>query len=205
MQLTEHLQYIIHSAKTIAYARDYKFVEPEHIMLALFMDENDLPKLYLSNIGLDNPRLIRDFNNSIPRNPREHSKYTDTPLSPATIKLIEDAEKEGLKYKDDVVGIEYILLALFKSNNNLMRYVFGQYSIQLYELYQKMRDEVGKIERVDIIDGKPVSRGKNSSAIDNESSSNVQSNSHSQKSDMSVNNSAKEDKEKSALENIHPI
>ena len=200
MQLTEHLQYIIHSAKTIAYARDYKFVEPEHMMLALFMDENDLPKLYLSNIGLDNPRLIRDFNNSIPRNPGEHSKYTDTPLSPATIKLIEDAEKEGLKYKDDVVGIEYILLALFKSNNNLMRYIFGQYSIQLYELYQKMKDEVGKIERVDIIDGKPVSRGKNSSAIDNESSSNVQSNSHSQKSDMSVNNSAKEDKEKSALE-----
>ena len=72
MQLTEHLQYIIHSAKTIAYARDYKFVEPEHIMLALFMDENDLPKLYLSNIGLVNPRLIRDFNNSIPRNPGEH-------------------------------------------------------------------------------------------------------------------------------------
>lgn len=208
MQLTEHLQYIIHSAKTIAYARDYKFVEPEHIMLALFMDENDLPKLYLSNIGLDNPRLIRDFNNSIPRNPGEHSKYTDTPLSPATIKLIEDAEKEGLKYKDDVVGIEYVLLALFKSNNNLMRYIFGQYSIQLYELYQKMKDEVGKIERVDIIDGKPVSRGKNSLAVnaedrDNSTEEERPAVSRSHKSDMSSNISSKAQKveeEKTALE-----
>ena len=160
MQLTQHLQYIIHSAKTIAYARDYKFVEPEHIMLALFMDENDLPKLFLSNIGLDNPRLIRDFNNSIPRNAGTRTKYTDTPLSPATIKLLEDAEKEGLKYKDDVVGIEYILLALFKSNNPLMKYIFGQYSIDLYELYQKMKEQVGNIEHIDIIDGKPVSHGK---------------------------------------------
>ena len=160
MQLTQHLQYIIHSAKTIAYARDYKFVEPEHIMLALFLDENDLPKLFLSNIGLDNPRLIRDFNNSIPRNGGTRTKYTDTPLSPATIKLLEDAEKEGLKFQDDVVGIEYTLLALFKSNNTLMKYIFGQYSIDLYDLYQKMREQIGNIEHVDIIDGKPVSHGK---------------------------------------------
>ena len=34
MELTEHVQYIIHSAKTIVYARDYDAVEPEHIMLA---------------------------------------------------------------------------------------------------------------------------------------------------------------------------
>lgn len=157
MQLTEHLQYIIHSAKTIAYARDYKFVEPEHIMLALFMDENDLPKVFLSNIGLDNPRLIRDFNNSIPRNPGNRSISADVPLSPATIKLLESAEKEGLKYKDDVVGIDYILLALFKSNNQIMKYVFGQYSIDMYELYKKMQEQVGNIEHVDIIDGKAVS------------------------------------------------
>ena len=47
MDLTEHVQYIIHSAKTIIYARDYAQVEPDHIMLALFLDENDLPKIML--------------------------------------------------------------------------------------------------------------------------------------------------------------
>jgi len=156
VQLTEHLQYIIHSAKTIAYARDYKFVEPEHVMLALFMDENDLPKYYLGNIGLDNPRLIRDFDLSIPRNVGTHAKNADVPLSPATIKLLEDAEKEGLKFKDKVVGLEYVLLALFKSNNYTMKYVFGQYSVNMVELYQKMRDEVGKIGHVDIVNGKEV-------------------------------------------------
>ncbi len=160
MQLTEHLQYIIHSAKTIAYARDYKFVDPEHIMLALFMDENDLPKLLLQKIGLDNPRLIRDFNDSIPRLPGMHAKYMDVPLSAKSTKLIEDAEKEGLALGDDIVGIEYILMALFKSGNETMRKVFRQYSITLSELYQKMCEVVSNIQHVDIINGQTIVRNK---------------------------------------------
>ena len=163
MQLTEHLQYIIHSAKTIAYARDFKFVEPEHIMLALFMDENDLPKLILEKIGLNNPRLIRDFNDSIPRNNNVHqARSGDMPLSPTTIILIESAEKEGLAFDDDIVGLEYMFMALFKSGNQTMRRVFKAYGITLGDLYNRMTEVVQGIERVDIIDGQAVSRGKKS-------------------------------------------
>ena len=158
MELTEHLQYILHSAKTIAYARDYKYVEPEHIMLALFMDENDLPKFILEKIGLNNPRLIRDFNDSIPRNSNSSIRGRDVPLSPNTIKLIETAEKEGLARKDTIIGIEYIFLALFKSNNKIMLSVFGAYSVYMRELYQRMTEVIDKIERVDIIDGKAIKR-----------------------------------------------
>ncbi len=163
MQLTEHLQYIIHSAKTIAYARDFKFVEPEHIMLALFMDENDLPKLILEKIGLNNPRLIRDFNDSIPRsNNIRQTRSGDIPLSPTTIILMENAEKEGLAFDDDIVGLEYMFMALFKSGNDTMRSVFKAYGITLGELYNKMCEVVQGIERVDIINGQVVSKGKKS-------------------------------------------
>lgn len=163
MQLTEHLQYIIHSAKTIAYARDFKFVEPEHIMLALFMDENDLPKLILEKIGLNNPRLIRDFNDSIPRsNNIRQTRSGDIPLSPTTIILMENAEKEGQAFDDDIVGLEYMFMALFKSGNGTMRSVFKAYGITLGELYNKMCEVVQGIERVDIINGQVVSKGKKS-------------------------------------------
>ena len=158
MELTEHLRYIIHSAKTIAYARDYTAVEPEHLMLALFMDENDLPKFIFEKIGLNNPRLIRDFNESIPRRNSAIVRGRDVPLSQSTIWIIETAEKEGLARKDDCVGIEYVLLALFKSNNKTMTNVFKAYSITLKELYERMSEVVSKIEYVDIVDGETVSR-----------------------------------------------
>ena len=127
MELSEHVQYIIHSAKTIVYARDYNAVEPEHIMLALFMDENDLPKIILEKIGLDNPRLIRDFSANIPkRNGHKPQRSQDPPLSKNTITLIETAEKEGLVYGDKIVSIEHLFLALFKTQCAVMDYVFKQ-------------------------------------------------------------------------------
>lgn len=155
MELSEHVQYIIHSAKTIVYARDYNAVEPEHIMLALFMDENDLPKIILEKIGLDNPRLIRDFSANIPkRNGHNPQRSQDPPLSKNTITLIEMAEKEGLVYGDRVVSIEHLFLALFKTQCAVMDYVFKQYSISQKELYGRMKDVIDGMTTVDIVDGK---------------------------------------------------
>ena len=157
MELSEHVQYIIHSAKTIVYARDYNAVEPEHIMLALFMDENDLPKIILEKIGLDNPRLIRDFSANIPkRNGHKPQRSQDPPLSKNTITLIETAEKEGLVYGDRVVSIEHLFLALFKTQCAVMDYVFKQYSINQKELYGRMKDVIDGMTTVDIVDGKVV-------------------------------------------------
>ena len=158
MQLTEHFSYIIHSAKTIAYARDYKAVEPEHLMLALFYDENDLPKFILEKIKLNNPRLIRDFNDSIPRQNGGFTKGRDVPLSQNAIKIIEDAEKECLQRKDEIIGIEYLFLALFKSNNQIMNDVFKAYYIDMQYLYQKMSNIIENIETIDILDGKTTKK-----------------------------------------------
>ena len=157
MELTEHVQYIIHSAKTIVYARDYSAVEPEHIMLALFLDENDLPKIILEKLGLDNPRMIRDYNQSIPRNENSTpARYSEPPLSKSTVNLLETAEKEGLAYGDRVVSIEHLFLALFKSKVAKMEYIFGQYHINTRELYFKMKDIIDSMTTVDIVGGKAV-------------------------------------------------
>ena len=171
MELTEHVQYIIHSAKTIVYARDYDAVEPEHIMLALFLDENDLPKIILEKLGLDNPRMIRDYNEAIPR--RENAtpaRYSEPPLSRNTVKLLEMAEKEGLAYGDKVVSIEHIFLALFKSKVAKMEYIFGQYHINTRELYFKMKDIIDGMTTVDIVGGKAVERDNKNSGSKSDNS-----------------------------------
>ncbi len=163
MELTEHVQYIIHSAKTIVYARDYQSVTPDHIMLALFLDENDLPKIMFSKVGLDNPRLIRDYNNSIPRQTGGASpqKRQDPPLSQSAINLLEFAEKEALSFGEKVVSIEHILLALFKNPTGNMEYIFKQYSVKPRELYFNLKDIVENMTTVEIKNGEIVSEKTN--------------------------------------------
>ena len=159
VELTEHVQYIIHSAKTIVYARDYLAVDPDHIMIALFMDENDLPKVMLEKIGLNNPRLIRDYNNTVPRKSGGHppQRSQDPPLSPAAIELLENAEKEGLAFGEKVVSIEHLFLALFKRPTANMEYIFKQYSINCRDLYADMREIVENMTTVEIKGGEIVS------------------------------------------------
>ena len=169
MDLTEHVQYIIHSAKTIVYARDYAQVEPDHIMLALFLDENDLPKIMLQKIGLDNPRLIRDYNNTIPRKSGGSSpqKKQDPPLSQATIAFLESAEKEALAVGEKTVSIEHLFLALFKKPTVNMLYIFKQYSVNPRDLYADMKEIVANMTTVEIKNGEIVSEsGGNSSNSD---------------------------------------
>ena len=163
MELTEHVQYIIHSAKTIVYARDYQSVTPDHIMLALFLDENDLPKIMFSKVGLDNPRLIRDYNNSIPRQTGGASpqKRQDPPLSQSAINLLEFAEKEALSFGEKVVSIEHILLALFKNPTGNMEYIFKQYSVKPRELYFNLKDIVENMTTIEIKNGEIVSEKTN--------------------------------------------
>ena len=193
MELTEHVQYIIHSAKTIVYARDYSAVNPDHIMLALFLDENDLPKIMLSKVGLDNPRLIRDYNNSIPRQTggKPPQRSQDPPLSQATINLLEYAEKEALSFGEKVVSIEHILLALFKNPTGNMEYIFKQYSVKPRELYFGLKDIVENMTTVEIKNGEIVSETSNK-----KSSSEDNVDSHAKKS----SSKGKEDKEENPLE-----
>ena len=38
---------------------------PEHLMLALMLDQNDLPKILLERVGVDNPEIIDRLNNYV--------------------------------------------------------------------------------------------------------------------------------------------
>ena len=62
MLFTEHVQAIIKSAKSIVVARNYPQLAPEHIMLALMLDQNDLPKVILERVGIENPEFIDSLN-----------------------------------------------------------------------------------------------------------------------------------------------
>ena len=121
MELTEHSQAIINSAKSIANARNFMMVEPEQILLSLMYDKNDLPKILLSKIGLDNPDLARQLDSFITkRGCKPLGDYHDMPLSKNTVKLLEIAHDEARMMQDSLISIEHILLALLKIDSGVV-------------------------------------------------------------------------------------
>ena len=150
MLLTDHVQAIIKSAKSIVVARNYPELAPEHLMLALMLDQNDLPKILFERIGVDNPEIIDRLNNYISKRAYyARGKFSDVRFSTDTIVLMKVAQEEAEKHNDSQVSIEHLILALLRLNNRTLDYLWEQSGINRLELYEKMTEEVNNIINVE--------------------------------------------------------
>lgn len=150
MLLTDHVQAIIKSAKSIVVARNYPELAPEHLMLALMLDQNDLPKILLERVGVDNPEIIDRLNNYVSKRAYfARGKFSDVRFSTETIMLMKVAQEEAEKHGDDQVSIEHLFLALFRLDKRTLNHLWEQSGINRLELYEKMTEEVNNIVNVE--------------------------------------------------------
>ena len=150
MLLTDHVQAIIKSAKSIVVARNYPELLPEHIMLALMLDQNDLPKILLERVGVDNPEIIDRLNNYVSKRAYyARGKFSDVRFSTDTVLMMKVAQEEAEKHSDTQLSIEHLLLALFRIDNKTLNYLWEQSGVNRVLLYEKMTEEVNNITTVE--------------------------------------------------------
>ncbi len=158
MLLTDHVQAIIKSAKSIVVARNYPELAPEHLMLALMLDQNDLPKILLERVGAGNPEIVDRLNNYVSKRAYfARGKFSDVRFSVETIQLMKVAQEEAEKHNDEQVSIEHLFLALFRQDNRTLNHLWEQSGINRLELYEKMTEEVNNIVNVEeTVDAKSI-------------------------------------------------
>lgn len=149
MILSEHLQAIIKAAQSFVLSRNYPELEPIHVMLALFLDENDMPKILLERVGLGGDYKDK-FNAYVKKFPYiSRGQFTPVKYSSAMINLMKIADKEAENLESKETEIEHMFLALFKINNPKLDTFFAEYHVSKNLLYDKMLDEVRRILVVD--------------------------------------------------------
>ena len=150
MLLTDHVQAIIKSAKSIVVARNYPELFPEHLMLALMLDQNDLPKILFERVGVDNPEIVDRLNNYVSKRAYfARGKFSDVRFSTDTIVLMKIAQEEAEKHGDEQVSVEHLILALFRIDNKTLNHLWEQSNINRLDLYEKMTEEVNNIVNVE--------------------------------------------------------
>lgn len=146
MLLTDHVQAIIKSGKSIVVARNYPELAPEHLMLALMLDQNDLPQILMERVGIDSPEIVDRLNCYVSKRAYfARGKFSDIRFSTETIVMMKVAQEEAEKHGDDQVSIEHLFLALFRIDNKTLNHLWQQCGINRLELYKKMTEEVNNI------------------------------------------------------------
>src|SRR5258705_8847689 len=109
-KLTVKAQESVSRAQEIAQQRDHSEISPLHLLAALLAEEEGVVKPVLQKLGADPARIAQIVGTELERLPK--ATGTQLGLSRETQDVLNQAQKEADRLKDEYVSTEHLLLAL---------------------------------------------------------------------------------------------
>jgi len=116
-RLTQKSQEALHEAQAIALRSGHTEVDGEHLLAALLDQSDGLAPRLISQAGAD-PDLLRvDIESELGRRPRVTGPATgpgQVAVTQRLARLLDTAEREAKRSKDEYVSVEHLLVALIE-------------------------------------------------------------------------------------------
>jgi len=116
---TEKAQEAILAAQRLAAEQDSPVLDAEHILVALLEDPEGIPVVTLTKLAADPASLAMELGAVLAR--RARVKGGSLSLDPRARQLVERAEEEAKRLKDEYVSTEHLLLAASQSGGDAQR------------------------------------------------------------------------------------
>ncbi|MDQ1668226.1 MAG: ATP-dependent Clp protease ATP-binding subunit ClpB [Actinomycetota bacterium] len=114
-RLTQKSQEALHDAQTKALRFGHAEVDGEHLLLALLEQSDGLVPRLLAQAGADPEQLTQDLEAALSRRPSVTTPSAatgDVRVTRRLATLLETAEREAKRLKDEYVSVEHLMLAL---------------------------------------------------------------------------------------------
>ncbi len=115
--LTQKTQEALHDAQTRALRDGHTEVDVEHVLLALLTQPDGLVPRLLERAGVATAALQADLERNLAARPRVSGSGagSEVRMSRALAQVLDDAEAEMRRLKDEYVSVEHVVLALLAS------------------------------------------------------------------------------------------
>ncbi|HEY2030898.1 MAG TPA: Clp protease N-terminal domain-containing protein, partial [Myxococcales bacterium] len=110
-KFTVKAQEALQEAQSVARKRDQQEILPEHLLSALLAQKDGLVAPLLQRVGAELPLVQERLEEALRKVPQVHGGEGGT-LAQRTLKVLDAAEDEAQKLKDEYVSTEHLLLAL---------------------------------------------------------------------------------------------
>ena len=108
-RLTTKAQEALQAAQALARRRDHQAIDAEHLVLALLEQEDGIARPVLEKIGADPMLVASRVEDELRAVPKVHG--AEPYMANRLMKLIDRAEDEAKKLKDEYVSTEHLLIA----------------------------------------------------------------------------------------------
>ena len=109
---TQKAQEAVLQAQTLAEEHNHSQIEPLHLLAALLQQQEGVVPQLVNMIGVNARQLASQANEALEQMSRAYGATAQVGLSRQLNGVIQDAEKQAAKMKDDYVSTEHLFLAL---------------------------------------------------------------------------------------------
>lgn len=152
-----------HAAETAAML-GHSYIGSEHLLIGLIQAEDSLASAVLINNDVTDEKIINLVYQLIAPdsqvNVKEPSGYT-----PRVRRILENAAKEAIRFKSDLIGTEHILIAIIKETESVGARLLNTIGVSIKKLYVDTLIAMGEdanTYKEDFQNGRPRSKDKKS-------------------------------------------
>ncbi|RBO78375.1 ATP-dependent chaperone ClpB [Marinomonas aquiplantarum] len=120
-RLTSKLQLALSDAQSVALGQDHSYIEPLHLMIALIDQQGGGVRPILQQAGIPVAKFRDGLNELLSRLPKVQDHDGNVQMSPELGRLLNLADKEAQKRKDQYISSELVLLAMFDGKDDLAK------------------------------------------------------------------------------------
>src|SRR6266852_3667326 len=130
-RFTIKAQEALQGAQTIAHRHSHQQIDGEHLMLALLEQSEGLIHPLLQKLGVAPPALTADLERELERRPKvQGTRSQDTFLSSDLKKILDAAQAEAGKLKDEYTSTEHLLLGLAEQGGSALKKIFQKHGLR---------------------------------------------------------------------------
>ncbi len=129
-RFTIKAQEAIQGAQAIAQRLSHQQIEGEHLMLALLEQPEGLLLPLLQKLGASPALLNADLTRDLDGRSKVQGASADSFLSAGLKKILERAQSEAAKLKDDYTSSEHLLLGLAEEGDAALKRIFQKYGLR---------------------------------------------------------------------------
>src|SRR5579859_3200085 len=140
-RLTTKAQAALQDAQRIAYEHSNQEIDAEHLLAALLKQEDGLINPLLQKLGAPTARLAADVEDALGRRAKvQGMSSSDTFLGNTLKKVLDAAEAQAGKLKDEYVSTEHLLLGLLAEGSPALKKIFQSVGLQSAEVLKALAE-----------------------------------------------------------------
>ncbi|MGB6837779.1 MAG: AAA family ATPase [Dehalococcoidia bacterium] len=142
-RFTQQAQEVLAASQEVVRQQRHSQWDVEHIFLALLQHPGGLAQQILGKLGVDVSKLLERVAQALARSPKLAYDVVQIYTTPRIIRLLETANAEAERLKDEYVSIEHILIAIADEREGESARILQEFGVDKERLYSALQEVRG--------------------------------------------------------------